>query len=786
MKPFLYLTALAATAIMALPSCSDDDFPGLDGDVTTFSIELPDGGAASRYGEGVTAKKLFVAITEAGEEKVLFSNFTGGDVGDMDVSGFKTVGGKQTATVSVRLARGKHYDLYFWAQSYTTTDGTTGPYKWDATNKTITIDYTDASTGGSAMEAYAEERDAFFAKEMNVESSVTGKTIPLYRPFAQINVGTDDVKQFENAGGTGGYGLKIEKVVDVLNLGTGMADASATLQNVTVTPAASPQLQTTGVQAFPYQPEKYRYVAMAYVLPGEHSSVKSNVNVYLNANNNDTFAEYSQVPVQMNFRTNIYGSLLTNPEVFTVTIEPNFAGSENIEWDGKELKPVTPVGGVYNIGEAAELAWIAASINDGTVSKHASIRLTSDIDLNNKPWTPISNFSYVDDADVDKWFSGSFDGDRHTIYGLNCINDKKGYAAGLIGVTHNAEVKYVTVASGSVKSADAAGAVVGVIRGNDSNYMMICDNRGATVQSATVAGGIVGRVFGSRFTMENCDNMADVIGNEVAGGLIGFADSGRVVIRRGSNYGTITGGNAGVGGILGSTGANIVNIDIGVNRGAVGTGSEQYAGGIVGFGYGNEATFVSAYNMAEVKGVVAGGICGSTEELKSLHIGSSDNSAVITGGSVAGGIVGTLGEGQVRYNVNTAAVVATGANSVAGGIVGKTTVTNTSIPVYNCSGGKEAITATTTGRQVGIGYKVTFTMNPPTPEDHSLPTLGSLLPGNADCVITVAGGQLIGIPGIEGNTGSQVIVNTNAGWSAFPGETGIFTVGADGEFHRQN
>lgn len=785
MKPFLYLTALAATAIMALPSCSDDDFPGLDGDVTTFSIELPDGGAASRYGEGVTAKKLFVAITEAGEEKVLFSNFTGGDAGDMDVSGFKTVGGKQTATVSVRLARGKHYDLYFWAQSYTTTDGTTGPYKWDATNKTITIDYTDASTGGSEMKAYAEERDAFFAKEMNVESSVTGKTIPLYRPFAQINVGTDDVKQFENAGGTGGYGLKIEKVADVLNLGTGMADASATLQSVTVTTAASPQLQTTGVQAFPYQPEKYRYVAMAYVLPGEHSSVKSNVNVYLNANNNDTFAEYSQVPVQMNFRTNIYGSLLTYPEVFTVTIEPNFAGSENIEWDGKELKPVTPVGGVYNIGEAAELAWIAASINDGTVSKDASIRLTADIDLNNKSWTPISNFSYVDDANADKWFSGSFDGDRHTIYGLNCINDKKGYAAGLIGVTHNAEVKYVTVASGSVKSNDTAGALVGVMKGDIPYSIISCDNRGAAVQSATVAGGIVGRA-GFMLSMEYCANMADVIGNEVAGGVIGFADSGRVEFWGCSNYGAITGGNAGVGGILGSTSANSVNITSSVNRGAVGTGHEQYVGGIVGFGYGNGATLVSAYNWGEVKGVEAGGVYGSTEKLNSLYIGSSENYGAITGVSVAGGMVGTLGEGQTQYNINTAAVVATGANSVAGGIVGKTTVTNTSIPVYNCSGGKEAITATTTGRQVGIGYKVTFTMNPPTPEDHSLPTLGSLLPGNADCVITVAGGQLIGIPGIEGNTGSQVIVNTNAGWSAFPGETGIFTVGADGNFHRQN
>lgn len=77
-------------------------------------------------------------------------------------------------------------------------------------------------------------------------------------------------------------------------------------------------------------------------------------------------------------------------------------------------------------------------------------------------------------------------------------------------------------------------------------------------------------------------------------------------------------------------------------------------------------------------------------------------------------------------------------------------------------------------------------MNPPTPEDHTIATLGSLLPGREDCVITVAGGQLIGISKTEGNTGSRVIINTNAGWSAFPGETGIFTVGADGEFHRQN
>lgn len=616
------MTAIAAATLLASASCSDDDSPQLAGEMTTLTVELPQADSPARFGEGVTAKNLFVAITEAGKQEILFSNFTGGDKKTMEVSPFTQVDGKSVATVSVKLVKSLKYDIYLWAQSYGTTDGSTGPYTWNATDKTISIRYTDGSDAAE-MTAYCEERDAFFAKETAIESTGASKTITLCRPFAQINVGTDDVAQFEAAGGTGDYGISIEKVADVLNLSTGLPDASSELCTVKVAAAASPAQQTEGVKSFPFQPAKYRYLAMAYVLPGLSSTKKSNVDVYLNADNKTGFAEYSQVPIEMNFRTNIYGSLLTNPDEFNVMIEPAFAGTENIEWDGQELKPVAPIDGVYHIGEAAELAWIAAAINDGTISKDANIELTADIDLNNKPWTPISNFSYVDDANADKWFSGSFDGNRYTISGLNCTNNKKGYGAGLIGVTNNAKVKYVTITSGSVKSTDAAGAVVGVIKGNESNVMMICDNRGATVQSATVAGGIVGRVFGSLFTMENCDNMADVIGNQTAGGLIGFADSGRIVFRHGSNYGTVTGGNAVVGGLLGSTSANSVNISMSVNRGAVGTGSEQYAGGIVGFGYGNEVAITEAHIYGEVKGVVAGGIYGSMEELKYLYMVSS-------------------------------------------------------------------------------------------------------------------------------------------------------------------
>ena len=62
-----------------------------------------------------------------------------------------------------------------------------------------------------------------------------------------------------------------------------------------------------------------------------------------------------------------------------------------------------------------------------------------------------------------------------------------------------------------MKSNDAAGAVVGVmVRGAAGSYLRRCDNTGVTVQSATEAGGLVGRA-GSWFMMENCINKGDVI-----------------------------------------------------------------------------------------------------------------------------------------------------------------------------------------------------------------------------------------------------------------------------------
>ncbi len=57
MKSYLLPAILLAGTMLTLTSCSSEDAPILAGEdgVTTFSVQLPEDAATTRYGEGVTA-----------------------------------------------------------------------------------------------------------------------------------------------------------------------------------------------------------------------------------------------------------------------------------------------------------------------------------------------------------------------------------------------------------------------------------------------------------------------------------------------------------------------------------------------------------------------------------------------------------------------------------------------------------------------------------------------------------------------------------------------------------
>ena len=127
---------------------------------------------------------------------------------------------------------------------------------------------------------------------------------------------------------------------------------------------------------------------------------------------------FNQIPVQRNYRTNIFGSLFTNTADYNVTIDPTYKEDDYLvtPWDGKTMKEVTPVGDVYSISSAEELAWIANQVNaKNNRFTDKTVKLMEDINMNNKEFAPIGSLAQGRD------FSGVFDGNGKTIFNLNIV-----------------------------------------------------------------------------------------------------------------------------------------------------------------------------------------------------------------------------------------------------------------------------------------------------------------------------------------------------------------------------
>ena len=76
----------------------------------------------------------------------------------------------------------------------------------------------------------------------------------------------------------------------------------------------------------------YRYLSMNYVLaPAGQNTVTDLTMQVMKGDQVMNTLNVPNVPMRANYQTNIYGSLLTNPEVFNVTINPAFEGTFTTE-----------------------------------------------------------------------------------------------------------------------------------------------------------------------------------------------------------------------------------------------------------------------------------------------------------------------------------------------------------------------------------------------------------------------------------------------------------------------
>lgn len=148
----------------------------------------------------------------------------------------------------------------------------------------------------------------------------------------------------------------------------------------------------------------------------------------------------------------------------------------------------------FSIGTAAELAGLAALVNgtakdadnnsiDAVNFSRKTIKLTADIDLGNQAWTPIGN------GDSSFAFSGTFDGQGHTISGLYINNSSANQ--GLFGYIDRSAIVQNLIVTGSVTTGgDATGGIVGKSPRN-SGTVRNCGFYG-TVTATGTSGGVVG------------------------------------------------------------------------------------------------------------------------------------------------------------------------------------------------------------------------------------------------------------------------------------------------------
>lgn len=218
--------------------------------------------------------------------------------------------------------------------------------------------------------------------------------------------------------------------------------------------------------------------------------------------------------------------------------------------------------GYYEIASAGQLFWFANHVN--TMDRTASAVLVADIDLENRPWTPIGVMGEDSNS-----FHGVFDGQYHTITGLNVTATSNG--AGFFGEVRTGTVKNFTIYGNVVVNTevDYVGGVIGSICGlNGENDLY---RNGAEIQNITSYVNVTAKAHGAG----------------MIGGFVGYADH-QSLIEKCSWYGTFDAGSShvdnGAGGFIGKTQENTSEVTI-RNCAAYGTIKTNYAGD-----YNNTAT----------------------------------------------------------------------------------------------------------------------------------------------------------------------------------------------------
>ena len=516
MKKFLFMGAIAAM-LLGTASCSSDMEPEMTDGTVQFRVELPGAIDSRAISDGLTATKLDVACYDAD-----------GNYLDIEPT-VKTDFVDRVATVTYKLVKGQKYNFAFFAHCV---DRTTNPDPYFNRSNRYLFEHGDRFEdckfvfGGlhkTSDFGNDEKRDAFCGTLTDYEVTSSETTVTLKRPFAQINIGTDDLAA-AIAAGVEPRNIRIEfsKVSKSYNIATGMASDDDTDTGWFY---YYPNYDEEGNMPYKKNPAEtltvdgkdYTWLSMNYILiPNNEANIDLKIKVHTTktsdgTNGKDFEFTVNNVPFKKNHRTNILGSLLTEDANLKVIIDEQFdtpdLAPEKV-WDGTLTEPADITGNVIEIKDGSELAWVMNSITNGTALAGKTFKLTNDINLGNVAW-PLVNAQCA----------FTLDGNEKTIKGLKSTGGNYG---GLIGKSNGKAIviKDLTIAnseidaSGRTDDENAAGVFVGWCETHNNATITIqnCQSVNNKLGKAQYNGGIAGwtsHVSITNCTVSNCEIISD-------------------------------------------------------------------------------------------------------------------------------------------------------------------------------------------------------------------------------------------------------------------------------------
>ena len=238
----------------------------------------------------------------------------------------------RSTNIQLELSSGDIYQMLLWADK-----GEYSPYTVDFGTQTVSVSYENALCND-------ESRDAFFANIDFTASEAMTINAELKRPFAQVNIGTDDLQKMANIDRAITHSKILLSTYSTFNLATG--DVEGESQECEFGYAAIPVVEEV------YPIGGYRYLAMSYFLAKKD---RETTDITISYRTEDGTTENSRtvgsVPVMRNSRTNIYGSIITG-NITNIDLMPDSEG--NYEFPSKaaeELLIAATYGGTVTLTE---------------------------------------------------------------------------------------------------------------------------------------------------------------------------------------------------------------------------------------------------------------------------------------------------------------------------------------------------------------------------------------------------------------------------------------------------